>query len=71
MVSNKTNDEKANSTSAATPLLADTKEGMIDKQALIPYREAFQNIWKISSWQILSALFHPVYSIVNAIVLGH
>ena len=44
---------------------------MNEKQALIPYRDAFNNIWKIASWQILSSLFHPVYSIVNAIVLGH
>ena len=29
------------------------------------------NVWRISRWQILTTLFHPIYSVVNTIVLGH
>ena len=29
------------------------------------------NLFKPARWMILNALFHPLYSITNAIVLGH
>ena len=42
-----------------------------DKNAILPMREALANVWKPARWIILNAVFHPVYSIVNAILLGH
>ena len=37
----------------------------------LPFKEALRNVWKPARWIILKASFHPIYSIVNAMVLGH
>ena len=42
-----------------------------DKEAILPFRTALSNVWTPARWVILNALFHPIYSIVNAMVLGH
>ena len=42
-----------------------------DKEATISYSEAFYKIWFLSRWVIVGTLLHPIYNIVNAIVLGH
>ena len=31
----------------------------------------FGKLWSIARWTILNAFLHPIYSITNAIVLGH
>ena len=33
-------------------------------------KEAFCNVWRNSRWIMLNALLHPLYSMVNAIVIG-
>lgn len=42
-----------------------------DLTATIPCSEAFCDIWKNSSWIMLSSFLNPIYSVVNAMVLGH
>ena len=49
----------------------DDKEKVVDKEATIPASEAFWNMWRLARWMMVNALLHPIYSIVNAMVLGH
>jgi len=70
-MSKKINDENAVSNTAEAPLLESAQEEKIDKEATLSYREATSDVWKLSKWMILNALFHPIYSVVNAMVLGH
>ena len=37
----------------------------------IPYFDAFKNIFKTSFLCFLGTVFYPVYTIVNAVILGH
>ena len=50
------------------PLL-DEKDANGD--GLIPTCEAFAKVSNIAKNVVIGALFHPLYSIVNALVLGH
>ena len=42
-----------------------------DKEATKSFIEALKNLWRPARWMILNAIFHPIYSVVNAMVLGH
>merc|ERR1719464_627908 len=49
------------------PLLGEEK----DKDQLLPTSEALTKVSNIAKNIIIGALFHPMYSIINALVLGH
>ena len=44
---------------------------IIDEKETISNLEAASNLWKHTRWIMLSALMHPIYSVVNAIAIGH
>lgn len=56
---------------ALLPKQGNKPEEEDDKEAILPFKTALSNVWTPARWVILNALFHPIYSIVNAMVLGH
>ena len=56
---------------AKSLLLNDKEDAVVDKNAILPFNEAFMRLWRSSRWMILNAFLHPIYTIVNAMVLGH
>ena len=66
--SHKSSEKDEQNTSQQEPLLEAEKK-VEDVQ--IPFKEAVSNVWTPARWVILNAIFHPVFSIVNAMVLGH
>ena len=53
------------------PLLQSEDPEKEDKTAVLPFREAFRNVSRHASAMVVNAIFHPIYTIVNAAVLGH
>ena len=54
--------------------LLDTEDNdlkAVDKEETKSFKEALTNVWRPARWMILNAVFHPIYTIVNAMVLGH
>lgn len=52
-------------------MLGDEEKKVDDLDATIGNKEALCNVWNLGKWIMLNAIFHPIYTVVNAMVLGH
>ncbi len=53
------------------PLIEEEEKKPEDLNATIGGKQAAKNVWNLGKWIMLNALLHPIYTIVNAMVLGH